>query len=538
MFETNLVLIRLIMEQVKNSENSKVAKAAGVVGIATMISRIFGFIRDMVVAALFGASWIYDAFLIAFRIPNLLRRLIGEGSLTVSFVPVFTEYLRNKSRQEALELAHVAFTLLSIILVVISILGVLLAPLIVALQAPGFIQTPDQFALAVFLTRLMFPYIFFMSLVALCMGILNSFRHFAAPALSPVILNISMIAAALLLRDYFAEPITALAIGVMIGGVLQLAMQWPFLSKFKVKFKFNFNWQHPGIKQMTVLLFPAILGAAVGTINVFVGNVLASFLPKGSVSYLYYADRIMELPLGVFAIAIGTASLPSLSEHALQGNREALKSTLSFSMRLMLFVTIPAMVALMALNLPIISVLFQRGAFDAQATVLTAQALFCYALGLWAFSLLRVVVAVFYSLQDAKWPMKAAVITLIVNLVASIILMFPLKHLGLALANSLAAAVNVIILGIVLRKKIGFFLDRDFYFSTLKIIASSLVMWGAIMLINVFLPWDSGSSFRSRLIYLLTTITAGAATFFICSYFLKSPEMTSIIRLLKKRFGR
>ena len=179
------------MEQVKNSENSKVAKAAGVVGIATMISRIFGFIRDMVVAALFGASWIYDAFLIAFRIPNLLRRLIGEGSLTVSFVPVFTEYLRNKSRQEALELANVAFTLLSIVLVVISILGVLLAPLIVALQAPGFIQTPEQFALAVFLTRLMFPYIFFMSLVALCMGILNSFRHFAAPALSPVILNIS-----------------------------------------------------------------------------------------------------------------------------------------------------------------------------------------------------------------------------------------------------------------------------------------------------------------------------------------------------------
>ena len=526
------------MEKVKNSENSKVAKAAGVVGIATMISRIFGFIRDMVVAAIFGASWIYDAFLIAFRIPNLLRRLIGEGSLTVSFVPVFTEYLRNKSKQEALELANVAFTLLSIILVVVSILGVLLAPLIVALQAPGFIQTPEQFALAVFLSRLMFPYIFFMSLVALCMGILNSFRHFAAPALSPVILNISMIAAALLLRNYFSQPITALAIGVMIGGVLQLAMQWPFLSKFKVKFKLNFNWQHSGIKQMTVLLFPAILGAAVGTINVFVGNVLASFLPKGSVSYLYYADRIMELPLGVFAIAIGTASLPSLSEHALQGNREALKSTLSFSMRLMLFVTIPATVALMALNLPIISVLFQRGAFDAQATVLTAQALFCYALGLWAFSLLRVVVAVFYSLQDAKWPMKAAFITLIVNLVASIILMFPLKHLGLALANSLAAIVNVIILGVVLRKKIGPFLDREFYFSTLKIMTSSLVMWGAIMLIGVFLPWDSVSSFRSRLIYLLITITAGVATFFICSYLLKSPEMQSIIRLLKKRFSR
>jgi putative peptidoglycan lipid II flippase len=204
----------------------------------------------------------------------------------------------------------------------------------------------------------------------------------------------------------------------------------------------------------------------------------------------------------------------------------------------MLFVTIPAMVALMALNLPIISVLFQRGAFDAQATILTAQALFCYALGLWAFSIIRVIVAVFYSLQDAKWPMKAAIITLIVNLAASIALMFPLKHNGLALANSLAAIVNVIILSIVLKKKIGPFLDRNFYISTLKIITSSIVMWGTIMLIDVFMPWNSGSSFRSRLIYLLSSITAGAATFFICSYLLKSQEIHSVIRLLKKRFNR
>jgi putative peptidoglycan lipid II flippase len=320
--------------------------------------------------------------------------------------------------------------------------------------------------------------------------------------------------------------------------VLQLAMQWPFLLKYGVKFKFRFNLRHPGIKQIGLLMLPAIFGAGVTTINVFVGTILASLLPGGSVTYLFYADRIMELPLGVFAIAIGTAALPSFSQHVAADNMDELKSSISFSLRLMLFVTIPAMVALMALNLPIISVLFQRGAFDAQATVLTAQALFCYALGLWAFSLIRVVVAVFYSLQDAKWPMKAAIITLIVNLAASIALMFPLKHSGLALANSLAAMVNVIILGIVLKKKIGPFLDRNFYFSTLKIITSSIVMWGAIMLIDLFMPWDSSSPFRSRLIYLLTTITAGAATFFICSYLLKSPEMHSIIRLLKKRFNR
>jgi putative peptidoglycan lipid II flippase len=526
------------MEQLKKSENSKVAKAAGIVGVSTMLSRIFGFIRDMVVAALFGASLASDAFFVAFRIPNLLRRLIGEGSLTVSFVPVFTDYLNRKSKEEALEMANVAFTLLSILLVIISILGVLFSPLIVALIAPGFISDPNQFALAVFLNRLMFPYIFFMSLVALCMGILNSFRHFAAPALSPVILNISMIIAALSLRNFFAEPITALAIGVMIGGILQLAMQWPFLLKFGLKFKFIFNLRHPGIKQIAVLMLPAVFGAAIYQINVFVGTILASLLSKGSVSYLYYADRIMELPLGVFAIAIGTATLPSLSEHASQGNYRQLKSTMSFSLRLMLFVTIPAMVALMTLNLPIISVLFQRGVFNVGATILTAQALFCYALGLWAFSVIRVIIAAFYSLQDSKWPMKAAIITLVVNIVASIALMFPLKHNGLALANSLASMVNVIVLSIVLRKKIGPFLDRNFYISTLKIIISSLAMWGAILLFDFFLPWNTYARFEIRLTYLMIAIMVGAVTYFSCAYLLKSPEINGIVRTIKRRFNR
>lgn len=527
------------MEQDKNSENAKVAKAAGIVGISTMLSRIFGFIRDMVVAAFFGAGLATDAFFVAFRIPNLLRRLIGEGSLTVSFVPVFTEYLHKKSREEALELANTAFTLLSVILVIISVLGVLLSPLIVMLNAPGFVKTPEQFELAVFLNRFMFPYIFFMSLVALCMGVLNSFRHFAAPALSPVILNIVMIIAALTLRDFFAEPITALAVGVMIGGVLQLAMQWPFLKKFGLKLKWRFNLKHPGIRQIGILMGPAIMGAAVGTINVVViGNILASFLPKGSISYLYYADRIMELPLGIFAIAIGTAALPSLSRHASQGNIAELKTTMSFSLRLMLFVTVPAMVALMALNLPIISVLFQRGAFDINAAILTAQALFCYALGLWAFSMLRVVTAAFYSLKDARWPMKAAIITLLVNFAASVVLMFPLQHLGLALANSLAAVVNVGVLGVVLKKKIGSFLDRKFYISIAKIIVSSLVMWVAIFMVGLILPWRTNGPFQDRLIYLGVAVAVGGITYFACAYLVRSPEMHNIVQQLKRRVQR
>jgi putative peptidoglycan lipid II flippase len=315
-------------------------------------------------------------------------------------------------------------------------------------------------------------------------------------------------------------------------------MQWPFLLKFGLKIKLIFNLRHPGIKQIAVLMLPAVFGAAIYQINVFVGTILASLLPKGSVSYLYYADRIMELPLGVFAIAIGTATLPSLSAHASQGNYRELKSTMSFSLRLMLFVTIPAMVALMTLNLPIISVLFQRGVFTVEATILTAQALFCYALGLWAFSVIRVIIAAFYSLQDSKWPMKAAIITLVVNVIASIALMFPLKHNGLALANSLASIINVIILSIVLRKKIGSFLDRNFYISTFKIIISSLAMCSAMLLFNFFLPWNTNAQFRTRLVYLIIAVIVGAVTYFTCAYLLKSQEINGIVRMIKRKFNR
>jgi len=523
------------MEKEKNSENSRVARAAGVVGSATMASRVFGFLRDMVVAGFFGAGQATDAFFVAFRIPNLLRRLLAEGSLTVSFVPVFTEYLKKKSKEEAFELANIAFTALSIILVVVSLLGVLLSPLIVTIMAPGFTKVPPQYDLTVLLTRFMFPYIFFISLVALCMGILNSLRHFAAPALSPVILNISMILAALTLRGLFREPIFALAIGVMIGGILQLAMQWPFLVKMGLRIRPNFKFRHPGIRQIGRLLIPTFIGSAVYQINVFIGTILASLLPKGSVSYLYYADRIVELPLGVFAIAVGTAVLPSFSEQVSTEDFESLKKTISFSLRLIFFITIPAATALISLREPIISVLFQRGAFDAQSTILTAQALFYYAVGLWAFSVIRVIDAVFFSLQDRKSPLKAAFVALFVNVIFSIILMFPLKHGGLALATSIASATNVTMLAVILRRKIGQFLDREFYRSLFKVSLSSLAMWTAIMLVTYILPWEIEGPFSEKLLHLITCIAVGMATFSISSFMIKSPEIKMVGDVVKRR---
>ena len=520
------------------TENIRVAKAAWVVGAATFLSRIFGFIRDVVVAGFFGAGLATDAFFVAFRIPNLLRRLFAEGSLTIAFIPVFTEYLKKKSREDAVALASIAFTLLSIILVLVSFLGILFAPGIVKIIAWGFTKNPDQYGLTVFLTRLMFPYIFFISLVALCMGILNSLRNFAAPALAPVVLNISMIAAVFLFRGFFDEPIMALAVGVIIGGVLQLVMQFPFLARMGVKLKVNFHFNHPGIRKIGLLMLPAIFGAAVYQINIFVSTLLASFLAVGSVSYLYYADRLVQLPLGVFAIAIGTASLPSFSEHVAEGKLDELKKTLSFALQLILFVTIPAMVALIVLRVPIISVLFQRGAFDVVKTIYTSEALLFYAVGLWAFSLVRVIVPAFYSLQDTKTPVKIAVVALFVNMVMGVILMFPLKHGGLALATSIASAVNVIILYVMLERRIGRFLEREFFVSLFKVILSSLIMAGAIGIVGYIVPWNNEAPFDDRLLFLGLTIGIGIVIFIACSYFFKSREMFAVFRTVRGKLGR
>lgn len=519
-------------------EQSRIARAAGVVGVATMLSRVFGFVRDMVVAAFFGAGLSTDAFFVAFRIPNLLRRLLAEGSLTVSFVPVFTEYLRTRTRREALELASVAFTLLSMVLVGVTLAGVALSPAIVAVMAPGFVRTPAQYDLAVFLTRLMFPYIFFISLVALCMGILNALRHFAAPALSPVILNLCMIAAALFLRPWFGEPIVALAVGVLAGGVLQLALQWPFLRRLGVRLRPSFRFRHPGIRRIAALMLPAVFGAAIYQINIFIGTILASLLPAGSVSYLYYADRIVELPLGVFAIAVGTAALPSFSDQVARGEVGAMKTSLSFSLGLILFITLPATAALILLREPIIVVLFERGAFDSQSTALTAEALLCYAVGLWAFSVIRVVVSAFYALQDTKNPLRAAVVALVVNVAASVAFMFPLRHAGLALATSLASAVHVLVLSVILWRRIGPFVGGGFARSVGKSAAASALMVGAIALVGWILPWPDSGDGAGRLAFLAAAIAAGAGSFFGAAWLLRSPELLFLAQDLRRRFGR
>jgi putative peptidoglycan lipid II flippase len=518
-------------------ENHRVTKAAGVVGSATLLSRIFGFVRDVVIAGFFGAGLSSDAFFVAFRIPNLLRRLFAEGSLSVSFIPVFTEYLSKRGQDDAFELARSAVRLLSILLVVATIAGIFMAPIIVRIIAPGFADSSEKLSLTIFLTRIMFPYIFFIGMVALAMGILNVLGHFAAPALAPVLLNVSIIAAAFLISPHLSDPVVGLACGVLIGGFLQLLLQLPFLIK-----KGFFFWEkakifHPGLKKIGRLMLPTIFGAAVYQINIMVGTLLASMLAEGSVSYLYYADRLVQFPLGIFAIATATAVLPSLSRQAAENDLSALKDTFSFAMRLVFFITVPAMVGLIILREPIVALLFKRGVFDARATRLTAYALLYYAIGLWAFSAVRIVVSTFYSLQDTRTPVRAAVIAVCANILLGIILMVPMNHGGLALATSLASMVNLLLLVLALKVKLGTLNLGDMTRSAGKTVicsaAMGMVVWGVA---DLLIP--SGVATATQLFFgIMGTVLSGMLCYGVFSLLLKSQELDHFLQMARWRTG-
>ncbi len=515
------------------SEQQRVSKAAGVVAFYTLLSRILGLVRDMVVARFFGAGLAADAFFVAFRIPNLLRRLFAEGSLTIAFIPVFTEYLHQKSRKDALELARAVLTLLAMALTLVTVLGLLFAPWLVRVQAFGFGGAGPKYELTVLLTRITFPYIFLVSIVAFFMGILNSLRHFAAPAAAPIFLNVGIIAATVIISPYLSEPVIALAVGVLIGGVLQILLQIPWLIQKGVSLKPLWNPGHPAVRKIGLLMLPAIYGSAIYQLNQFIGTLLASFLPQGSISWLYYADRLMEFPLGVFAIAISTAVLPSLSAQAAARDFPEFRETLSHAVRLTFFITFPAMAGLMALGQPIIQLFFQRGAFDPFSTAMTTKALFCYALGLWAFSANRVLVSAFYALQDTKTPVKIATMTLLANVGFSLLFMGPLKHAGLALATSLASSMQFFILTFCLKRISGIFYLRPVVFSALKSLTAAAVM--GVSLYFVLLEWrGSGVQSSIHLALMSGVLVAGGVLGYVAlTIALRCRELASMKDLIK-----
>jgi len=505
------------------SENSRVVKAAGVVGAATLASRILGFIRDAVIAWFFGAGFSSDAFIAAFRIPNLLRRLFAEGSLSSAFIPVFMEYTVKRDQAEAFHLARSAFRLLGIVLMVAAVCGVMLSPWIVRLIAPGF--SADKLALTIALTRLMFPYIFFIGLVALCMGILNVLGHFAAPAFAPVLLNLAIIGSALFISPSLPQPVMGLAVGVLLGGFLQLALQLPVMIKKRFYFWQASRWIHPGLKRVGTLIPPVIIGGAVYQINILVGTLLASLLEQGSVTYLYFADRLVQFPLGIFAIATTTAVLPSLSRQAAAGDLDKLKDTFDHTLKLVFFITIPASVGLIVLREPIVALLFKRGEFDVRATLLTAQALLYYSMGLWAFSAVRIVAAVFFALQDTRTPAIMAGISIVANIILGIVLMKPLSHGGLALATSLASMLNLGLLLCVLKTRLGTLGWKSIAWSVCRSLFCAISMGIAVRMAAWFMVLDKNSSLPGLIGGVVGSIAVGLCVYGAGSYMIKSPEL-------------
>ncbi len=519
-------------------EKKHIARAAGLMSIATFISRVLGFVKDMILARFFGATGIADTFFVAFRIPNLLRELFAEGSMSSAFIPVLTEYQTKQGIEEAKRLVRITFTFITIFVGLICIIGIIFAPAIVTAIAPGFVGVPRKFSLTVLLTRVMFPFLLFISLAALVMGALNTRRIFFIPSLAPAMLNITIIIAVLTLATTMEQPIIAVAIGVAIGGFIQFAFQLPSFFKSGYGLTPEYDFRHTGLKKMSILIMPATMGMAVAQINMFVSTILASYLPEGSITYLYYSMRLIQFPIGIFGVAMGMAILPTLSEHAVKGEFDRLRDDFSFALRLLFFITIPAMAGLIALREPIVNILFQRGKFDYVATVGTAQALLFYSIGIWSIVGVRVVTASFYSMQDTKTPVKVAVIALAANVIFSIILMKPLKHSGLAFANALASGVNFLLLFFFLRRKLKRVDTKRILNSFVKIIFASSVM-GVIgwMLLHGEL-WHIHGKTLSKAFYLSGTIAVCLGVYFFLSYLLKSEEASYVMEMVKQKFRR
>jgi len=520
------------------SEKNNIARAAGVLGLATILSRLMGMVRDMVVSRLFGAGYATDAFFAAFQIPNMLRRFFAEGALTSAFVPIFSECYTQKGEREARELANTCFTLLTIVMAVVTISGIIFSPLIVRLMFPGFAAESSKLDLTVLLNRLMFPYIFFVSLVALCMGILNTLRHFFTPAISTVFLNITMILSAVLLHRFFAVPILSLAVGVLVGGLLQLMLQLPVLWRkgFRLRFRFDFN--HPAVRRITLLMIPSIFGVGVYYLNITVGNILASLLPQGSVSYLYYAQRLFEFPQGVFTVSVAQAVLPSMSRQAAEGDIEALKESLQFGLRLMIFITIPAMAGLIVSATPIFTLLFMGGAFDYAKAVACGEALVQYSIGLTSVAMIRVLAPAFYALKDTRSPVITALVAFFLNLAFSLILMRSMLHSGLALASSLSAFGNMLMLLYLLRRKVGSFGGRKLLIVAIKSVTAGVPAAAAAMFLLRLANWSAEGEKLLKGGVLFAAIFAAVVTYALLSLLLRSEEARDAAALIRRKLLR
>lgn len=541
------------------SEKRQIARAAGLVGGLTVVSRITGLIRDIVVGYLFGAGTSADAFFVAYRIPNLLRRLVAEGAATAAFIPVFTGYLANGPRAEADRVARVLFTMMALVLAIVTLFGVVFAGPITALFAPGFAAVPGKLELTVSLTRLVFPYIFCIGMVAAAMGVLNAHRDFWAPAISPVVMNVVMIAATVLLAPRLG--IYSLAAAVMLGGVAQMISQLPALRRLAIPLAPSWEPRHPAVARVRALMLPTVFGSAVYQINVLVSTMFASLLPAGSVAFLWYAERLFEFPLGVFAVALSTAALPSFATLA-KRDLVAFRDTVGFAMRLVNLIALPAAIGLALMAEPLTSVLFIRGQFTPEDAAQTAVAVRYYALGLWSVASVRVLVPAFYALEDTRTPVITAAVAFVANLLFVLLLIGPLpspldssfgqwlarathtigivdlRHGGLALSTSLAATVNLVLLAALLRRRAGGFAWGPWLGSMLRTLLASSAMVPVVLVITRRVAWfDPGVSVFTRMVWLTVAVSAGTTVCALALNVLGGAEVVAFHRAVRARLN-
>lgn len=520
-----------------SAEAGKIARALGVISSTTMLSRVMGLLRDSLTAALFGAGGFMDAFLVAFKLPNMLRGLLAEGSLTVSFIPVYTEVMEKEGDEAAHKLGRVVITALTLILAVIVLLGILAAPWIVNVVAMGFKDNPEKFNLTVSMTRWLFPFIAFVSLTAIAGGILNAREQFFYPALAPVVLNLCNIVVTWTLYRYFDLPIMAMVLGVLVGGVAQLLIQVRPLGKLGFHYFPDFAFRSEPLKKILLLMGPSTFGVAVYQFNIVISTFFASWLPEGAVSYLYYSERLFQLPLGVFAVSIGVASLPSLSRLAAREDWISFNHTVSHAIRLLFFIVLPASIGLMILSEPIVALLFERGRFTPEMTIGTSTTLKFYALAMIPVSITRVFAQSFYAVKEMKTPVKGAFVSLVVNVFASWLFAFPLglAQGGLALATAFSSTVNMFYLSEMYRRKNGENPFKGLYKPLFLIALASLGMGALVWLGDAGFIALAGkvSGFSMRLLEILLVIPAGVAGYIVFAKLLGLKDLSELTGRLR-----
>jgi putative peptidoglycan lipid II flippase len=487
----------------------------------TLLSRILGLVRDVVFARFFGATIVMDAFIVANRIPNMLRRFFAEGAFSQGFVPVMARYRENYEHAEARVLVDAVAGTLGLVLFVITLIGVVAAPLLVLIVAPGFIGDDGRFDLSTAMLRFTFPYLFFVSLTAFAGGILNTYGRFAAPAFTPVLLNVSLIASALWLSPKMAEPGMALAYGVFFAGLIQLLFQVPFLARIHAIPRPRWQPRHEGVRRVAKLMLPAIFGSSVAQINVLLGGIIASLLGVGKISLLYYSDRLMEFPLGLFGIALATVTLPYLSRQAASASMTEFSNTINWSMKLVFLIVTPAAIGLVVLAEPLVATIFYGGMFSRMDVEMTALSLQAFALGLIGFSFVKILAPAYFAREDTKTPVKIGLIALIVNFVLSVVLAYSLTrlgyvgtHAGLALAISIAAIVNAWLLYRGLRKDMTLANFSGWPRFLFRVLLSNALMTACLVLLQRPLDWwlDVGAAGRAGWLGLI--IVGGAASYF------------------------